>query len=30
MLEQAHERRWSGVTEYPNIQIEWTASDGVE
>ena len=23
MLEQAHERRWSGATEYPNIGVEW-------
>jgi len=22
MLEQAHERRWSGATEYPN-RLEW-------
>jgi len=23
VVEQAHERRWSGATEYPNIGVEW-------
>jgi len=29
MLEQAHERRWSGATEYPN-RLEWSGWSGVE
>jgi len=28
MLEQAHERRWSGATEYPN-RLEWSGWSGV-
>ena len=29
MLEQAHERRWSEATEYPN-RLEWSGWSGVE